>query len=133
VIRQYPHIATVILVTNNGRDAKGYPVAPSENVITITCRAEPNSSNAIIKTADGTAYNYRFVVYMPLGQADVPIGSRVTQITFIEGGQILFTDDGSAINADNNNSIVTGAGNPVSGNGIVKMFSRGQLNARLWL
>jgi len=133
MVKQYPHIATIILTTDGGRDDKGYPLPPDESIITLVCRAEPNSSNAIIYTQDGAAYNYKYVVYIQKGQSDVPVGSRVTQIADPSTGQIIFTDDGQSINTQNNFSLVTNSGLLPSSNNIVKRYSNGQLNTRIWL
>lgn len=134
MIIQYPHIATIIFTTDSGADDKGYPLPPTESTVSLICRAEPNSSNAIINTADGRAYNFMYILYIQIGQADIPVNSRVTQIAFAGTGQILFTDDGSSLMTDDNSSITTSTpANNIQGDGIVKMYSRGQLNARLWL
>jgi hypothetical protein len=136
VVTQYPHIATVILTTDGGRDGKGYPLPPVETIITLICRAEVNTSNAIINTADGSTYNFKYVVYIKAGQTEIPVSSRVTQIATAGTGLVIFTDDGQPIVTEDIGSPLVTEGNgpgPYLSIGIVKMYSKGQFNARLWL
>lgn len=133
MIKQYPHTATVIITGDTGTDSKGYPLPPSQRTVTLICRAEPNARNAIIYTGDGRAYNFSYTVYIKAGQEEIPVNSRLTLISDSASGQVLFTDDGSVLMTDNNDSIASGLVNSVQKNGIVKMYSKGQFNARLWL
>ena len=62
----------------------------------------------------------------------IPVNSRVSIITVVQTGAILFTDSSDTIISDDDASITTDSVTTF-GNGVVKMFSRGQLNSRLWL
>ena len=205
---QYPHIASVIVTTAGGTDASGYPLPPSERTILLLCRAEPNTSNAIIYLPDGSTYAFKYIVYIKAGQESIPVNSRITQIAVAGGNEILYADSGnntddveiiigdsedgnstvntidlagkvfklerrnigqllrnefdilsgggfsllpvngiaqkvkagevfiahiygSVINTDN--TIITADEYVPLGSGIVKMYSKGQLNGRLWL
>lgn len=104
MVVQYPHTADITQVTDVGTDSNGYPIPPMTETISVICRGEPNSRNAVINMPDGTAYQYSYTVYIKRGQVDVDIGSDIT----------LHLSDRNI-------------------SGKVKMYSRGQLNQRIWI
>ena len=69
------------------------------------CRAEINSQAAKIILQDGTAYEYAALIYCPLLTPDIAEGTKIIVM------------DGTITRIE----------------GIVKAFSRGQLNLRIWV
>lgn len=104
-VSQYPHRMVLTTVTSSTRDGNGNYVPGGTSSREMYCRAEPNSKNAYITLADGTALYYDYNVYMPLPVDTVSVGTKAEVFS--------------------NNEIMSSAS--------VKRFSRGQLNARLWL
>lgn len=80
MVQQYPDILTYQLQEPGTFDSNGNPIAGGlGEVIELQCRAEAASGPGIIKTVDGEAINYSWIIYMPLGQVDnIPIGTQVT-------------------------------------------------------
>lgn len=89
------------------QDGNGDFVPGTKEIIEKDCRAEPSGGNGYIKTADGTAVNYSWIVYF---------GLPVDKI--VEGTEIEVVDQKTL------ESILKDK---------VLRFSRGQLNARVWL
>jgi hypothetical protein len=105
MVRQYPHRLVITTVSGSTQDGNGNWQAVTTSTIEKTCRAEPNNKNAQIKAVDGTAIVFDFTVYMPLPVDIIAVGSKVS---LYNGDELLSTNT-------------------------VKRFSKGQLNARLWL
>ncbi|MGN6352821.1 MAG: hypothetical protein ACTHLB_05495 [Parafilimonas sp.] len=103
-VTQYPHTATVVITTDSGEDENGYPLPPVTQTVELICRAEPNTQNAVVYAPDGTAFQFKYVIYVKAGQSDVPVNSNIS--IALENGEVT---------------------------GIVKMYSKGQLNARIWV
>lgn len=105
MIRQYPHILKITTTSGSSQDGNGNWVPGSTSTVEKECRAEPNSRNAQVKTADSTAIVFDYTVYMPLPAEAISVGSKVEVYS---GDELLSTNS-------------------------VKRFTKGQLNARLWL
>jgi len=107
MVIQYNHIATITTQSTDAtQDADGnwIPGTPASSV-DQKCRAESSSGNGYIKGVDGTKIDYSWIVYF---SKDVPFINTGSQITVMNGTEKVLTDT-------------------------VKRFSRGQLNARVWL
>lgn len=70
-----------------------------------TCRAEINSKAQQIVLEDGSTYTYSSLIYCPLDVPDIPCGTKILVL------------DGTVTRIE----------------GIVKGFSRGQFNCRIWV
>ena len=105
MVKQYPHRLVMTTATGSVQDGNGNWVSGSLVTTEKACRAEPNSRNATVKAEDGTAVQFDFTVYMPLPVDTIVVGSNVE---VYNGDELLSTNT-------------------------VKRFTRGQLNARLWL
>ena len=105
-VAQYPHrLIAVQYELDAVQDENGDWLQQNSSLINQACRAEPNSKGGFIPVADGKSYLFEWVIYLPLPVIELKIGTKVT----IEWhGQKL-------------------------GKGEVKRFSKGQLNARIWL
>lgn len=110
MVTQYPHILKfdAVIAEEPYKDENGDTVIPPGVVTTIEiiCRFEPNSKGETIITNDGKSLLYSWMIYMPLGQLDIPNKIEV----------IGYQDNGS-----------------VKGQGTIERFDRGQLNARAWV
>lgn len=107
MVIQYNHTATITTQgTDASQDADGnwIPGTPGTTT-TEDCRAESASGNGYITGIDGTKIDYSWIVYFP---QDVPFIKVGSQITVMNGTEPVLSDT-------------------------VKRFSRGQLNARIWL
>jgi hypothetical protein len=106
MVKQYPHTLRITkAAADSTRDLQGDWIPGSSSTSDIACRAEPNKTNGLVSTSDGTMVGYDWNVYMPLPQTEIAPG---TNIEILNGTASL-------------------------GSGIVKRFSAGQLNARLWV
>lgn len=105
MVKQYPHTLKITTTAGSSQDGNGNWVPGSTSTVEKPCRAEPNSRNAQVKAADGTAIVFDFTVYMPLPVDAIAVGSKVEVYS---GDELLSTNN-------------------------VKRFTKGQLNARLWL
>jgi len=105
MVRQYPHRLVITTKSGSTQDGNGNWQPGTETTTEKICRAEPNSRNATVKAEDGTAIQFDFNVYMPLPVDTIAVG---TKIEVYSGDELLSTNT-------------------------VKRFSKGQLNARLWL
>jgi hypothetical protein len=105
MVKQYPHRLVITTATGSVQDGNGNWVPGSSSTIEKTCRAEPNNKNAQVKTADGTAVIFDFTVYLPLPVDSIAVGANVSVYNGIE----------------------------LIGKNTVKRFTKGQLNARVWL
>jgi hypothetical protein len=105
MVKQYPHTMTVKVTAEATTDGSGNWIPSVETDKEITCRAEPSSGRGSIPLADGTRLFYDWTVYMPLPVDTLKVGASVT---VKHGEEVLSTNT-------------------------IKRFSRGQLNARVWL
>lgn len=105
MVKQYPHRLVITTKSGSTQDGNGNWVPGTDTIIEKGCRAEPNGRNATVKAADGTAIVFDYTVYLPLPIDTIVVGSKVDVYS---GGELLATNT-------------------------VKRFTRGQLNARLWL
>lgn len=105
MITQYPHIMTFTPVASSTRDASGnwVPVPGTEK--SISCRAEPSNGNGLVSGPDGLKIKYDWVVFIPLPVDVINLGTIVS---------VFYGDDLLAKQK-------------------VLRFSKGQLNARIWL
>jgi hypothetical protein len=105
MVTQYPHSFTYQLPgTSTLNEATGNWSSTNGAEKTITCRAEPNKGDSFINGADGNRILYDYVLYMPLPVDEIVPGTNVSLTVGL-------------LNVKNT----------------VKRFSKGQLNARLWL
>jgi hypothetical protein len=105
-VSQYPHRLIAMQYESEAvQDENGDWVPQNSSLIDQACRAEPNSKGGFIPVADGKSYLFEWVVYLPLPVTELKLGTKVT----IEWNGQEF------------------------GKGTVQRFSRGQLNARIWL
>jgi hypothetical protein len=105
MVKQYPHRLVITTVGASTQDGNGNWQSGSPVTVEKSCRAEPNNKNAQVKTVDGTAIVFDYTVYMPLSVDSIAVGSKVSVYS---GAELLSTNT-------------------------VKRFSKGQLNAQLWL
>lgn len=106
MVIQYPNIGKAYLPAASSQDGNGDWVRGAETLqFETSCRVEPASSNQFITQADGRQITFTSIVYMPAPAADIKPGA------FFEvwRGSVLIVREP------------------------VKQFSRGQLNARVWL
>jgi hypothetical protein len=106
MVVQYPHKLVLTSVGNSSQDGNGNWIAGSPSSLEIICRAEANDKGRSIQTGDGIQIIYAWLIYAPIPIADIVHGTKVV------------------IQDENDNQI---------GGGDVKRFSKGQLNARIWL
>lgn len=106
ILQQYPHILTITENSISTRDVNGDWSTPTETVTLIwKCRAESNSANGYLISADGSRIDFSWIVCMPLLSQDIIIGSKMT---VTDKGEIRLSDK-------------------------VKRFSRDFFNSRVWL
>ncbi len=103
---QYPHLIVLTTVSDTVQDAQGnWTAGTVETLEALRCRFEANSKGAMIPSADGTKVDFDGTVYMPLPVLDILPGTK---------------------------AVVYNNAKVLSNNKIIR-FSKGQLNARLWL
>jgi hypothetical protein len=109
MVKQYPHIIRIQLPSGNAtKNASGdwdQPVGAAPAPVELPCRIETRSSVGYVKTSDGKMTEFQAIGYMPLPVPDIMVDRA---IVILEGDATLFTST-------------------------VKHFSRGQLNARVWM
>lgn len=109
MVSQYPHTLRFEIVTGSTEttndDGDTVIVPGAKTNIDIKCRFEPNSTGEFIQSADGQSLKYGWIVYMPKGSVEVPEWVIITGF------------DGLSEIAK----------------GVVKRFSKGQLNSRAWV
>lgn len=107
MVTQYSHKLILAIAASSTQDSNGNWIAGSPSTqVEITCRAEPNGKGAFLKAADGTQIIFDWTVYMPLPVNDIAPGTPAE---------------------------IKDASGVTIGKGIVARFSRGQLNARVWI
>lgn len=107
MVTKYPHKMTLTITTGSTQDSNGDWIAGTTMVIEKECRAEPSGGNGYISGPDGSKINYSWIVYMPL-----PVDKILEGVTI----EVIDKKTSESILKDK-----------------VIRFSRGQLNARLWL
>lgn len=105
MVIQYPHTINVTGPTSSHQDGQGNWINDAGIDITLPCRFEPAGSRGLIPGPDGTLINYNWVVYMPIPADLIKPGFAVK----IYDGATLIAEDA------------------------VLRYSKGQLNARIWL
>lgn len=108
MINKRPHILKYSSSTgvNSVKDANGhFTPGASGSEIQVKCRAEANGSGRVIPGQDNISVVYSWVVYFDVDTEKIEYGKPVQ----------IFKDD------------------ELIASGSVKMFERGQMNARLWL
>lgn len=104
--RQYPHsLIAVVMEDEAERDENGDWIPSNSSLISQACRAEPNGKGGFLTAADGKVIHYEWIIYMPIPDTELKPGTPVT---------VEWNGDEFA-------------------KGIVKRYSRGQFNARVWL
>lgn len=105
MVKQYPHTLTVKVAAAATKNASGNWVTGSETTADYACRAEPSKGNVFVTGDDGEKIYCEWVVYLPLPVND-----------FVPGAAVALKNGASILSSNQ-----------------VKRFSRGQLNARIWL
>jgi hypothetical protein len=105
MITQYPHTINLTTNADSTQDSDGNWTPGSTTTVSKSCRAEPSGGNGYVRAADGERINFNWIVYLPLPQDKVKEG---TLVTIFDGAEQIARDK-------------------------VLRFSRGQLNARIWL
>lgn len=102
---QYPHIASVFGTGQGVRNENtgDWVAGDPESALTFKCRAEPQAGNGVIENKDGSVINFNWILYCPLDTPTLLIGTTIIIYGLTQG-----TD-------------------------MVKRFSKGQLNTRIWL
>jgi hypothetical protein len=106
MVKQYPHTLILTAVEDTPMDGNGNWITGHEVSISLKGRAEPNSKGQMIASQDGTQVLFDWMVYMPLPADEITPGTRI----------VLKDEDGNQF-----------------GEGTIKRYSRGQMNARIWL
>lgn len=105
MVVQYPHMLVVTESAPSGQDGNGNWTQGATSTTTYQCRAEYLRGGGFQKSADGTVSDFNWLVYMPLMDGLIKIGS-----------QVIVTDNGV--------EIITG---------VVKRFLKAQFNVRVWI
>lgn len=106
MVLQYPHKAKVFASGASAKDENGnWQTAEAELIFESDCRLEPAKANQYIVGLDGKQITLSAIVYMP--RSATPIKPGVFFEVWDE--EVLLTRE------------------------TVKQFSKGQLNARVWL
>jgi len=106
MVRQYPHTVSYSISAPAVQDNNGNWVPGHVDTFELPGRLETNGAGRVIQSSDGKDIIYSAVVYMPFGEGRVPANTPVT----------VRDEDGNVIGSGNN-----------------LLFSKGQLNRRLWL
>jgi hypothetical protein len=108
MVVQYPHLMTVGgAITDSTTDVNGNWVQGTvdNDIAELQCRYETADGNGYVTGAGGAQLFYQGIVYLPLPVNTIEFGAKVT--------------------VRNNSEVIA--------KDTVKHFSRGQLNARVWL
>lgn len=108
MVRKRPHILSFKQTPIGYRDGNGDWIAPENEVepILLNCKAVPNGSGRTINTQDGISVVYSWTIYLDKNVKDFNYGDDVTLLNRLS---------------------------EVIGKGSVKMFHRGQFNAKIWV
>lgn len=109
MVVQYPNKILIHSKTSNStQNEQGDWVVPQEEVpapVELPCRIELRSSAGYITSTDGKLIEFQSIIYLPLPMPDVSIDQTIS----VKNGEVIrFV-------------------------GTVKQFSKGQLNARIWI
>jgi hypothetical protein len=106
MVKQYPHTGKVFVAESSVKDANGnWPESSGSLLVETVCRAEPNKGNQYVIGQGGKQITFSSIVYMP-----IPVQE-------IKPGMLFEVWDGELLKVREP----------------VKQFSKGQLNARVWL
>ena len=106
MVIQYNHTGIINLPGSSVQGADGnWPEGVSEVQFETVCRAEPSKGNSYIIGQGGKRIEFSCIVYMPIPEQEIKPG------TLFE----VWDGERQIVNTD------------------VKQFSKGQLNARVWL
>jgi hypothetical protein len=105
VVKQYPHTLKLTTIGSGTQDSEGNWIPGGSTEVEKPCRFETNDRGAIVATDDGAEIVYDGIIYLPLPADQIAPG---TTVQVLDGVTVL-------------------------SNRTVKKFSRGQLNARIWL
>lgn len=106
MVIQYPHTGKVYLPGDSQRDATGNWIASDVSLqLQTKCRAEPARGSQYVVGLNGQQITFWCIVYMPIPDDEVKPGML---FEVWDGENLIIKTD-------------------------VKQFSRGQLNARVWL
>ena len=105
MVVQYPHTINVTGPTVSVQDGSGNWVNTAQTDFILPCRFEPAGSRGLVPGPDGKLINYNWIVYMPIPALDIKPGFAVR---IYDGATLIAKDN-------------------------VLRYSKGQLNARIWL
>ncbi|GAA4328550.1 hypothetical protein [Flaviaesturariibacter amylovorans] len=107
MVGQYPHTATFHGYSDGTQDPDTGDMEPgTHNELEAPCRAEIRTAQDPVKTADGVAINFTWILYLPALSATITPGTKVT--------------------------VLDASGNPMLED-TVKLALAGTYNARVWL
>src|SRR5690348_9137036 len=106
MVTQYPHTITITSVSGNDKDISGNWQKGSASTFQYSGRFETNSGSNFLTAADGRQVQYSGIIYSSYATPNINIGASV--------------------------EVVDESGGPKA-KGKVIQFSRGQLNARVWI
>lgn len=109
MVAQYPDkILVHSNASNSTQNEQGDWVIPQEDApapLEMPCRVELRSSAGYISSADGKLIEFQSIIYLPLPTPEVYIDQTIS----VKNGDVIKLT------------------------GTVKQFSKGQLNARIWI
>ncbi len=106
MVIQYPHTGKAFLPGDSGRDGAGDWIQAGQSMFLETsCRAEPVKENQYVVGVNGQQIVFSCIVYMPIPDVELKPGMLFE----------VWEDDRLITKTD------------------IKQFSKGQLNARIWL
>lgn len=108
MVKQYPYILRVLRKSDATHDPDTGEWSTGDGMFRFhaKCRDEKSSSGDRVITVDGEVYNYNWIVYMPKGTHNIPIGATVRVVDVKENIRL----EAKALR-----------------------FSKDQLHCRLWL
>lgn len=106
MVKQYPYTGIATHAAESVKNDSGNWVGGSDSVILETpCRVEPAKANQYLEGTDGKRITLTSVVYMPIPSLDLKPGTLFE----VRDGETVIVKE------------------------TIKQYSRGQLNARVWL
>lgn len=99
---RYPHTLNLLETLESVQDENGNWVGSDTNWQVVgECREEPNSSSRTIILADGKAFQYSSMIYMPVGTYDFGTESKINVTD--ENGNVRLTGSIARISFDRKN------------------------------
>lgn len=105
MVKQYPYAGKAIVTGDSVKVGSSWIEAEPTTILETKCRVEPARSSQYLQGQDGKSITYNSIVYMPIPSVDLKPG---TLFEVWDGEKLIVRE-------------------------MVKQYSRGQLNARVWL